>query len=200
MLRVMLVNVSTHSIRQGLSGHFWSEDELNSISNDLAAVDLMADFTFGISSERALQNGMLDHVRANPTVFSSYVSALNGNPLKPPKWSWATPIPRGWFAQNQRHLNEWYDEQIAEIATAQDRAAIWIPATASKCQKLVSISLLVRSSIGRLYDERQPRHLPVSQIDVDLCVLAAGALPSSHRRVSKGPARTHAKHPVQTSA
>ena len=128
MLRVMLMAQSTDSIRRGLAERPWSEVELKSIINDLAAVDLMADFTFGISSDRAFCNGVLDHVRANPTVWSSYVSSyLNGNPVKPPRWSWSTPIPRGWFAQNQRHLNEWYDEQIAETVTAQEHGAMDIP-------------------------------------------------------------------------
>ncbi|HZJ17582.1 MAG TPA: hypothetical protein VFD27_21190 [Chthoniobacteraceae bacterium] len=121
MLRVMLMAWSTDSIRRGLAERAWFEDELNSIINDLAAVDLMADFAFALSSERALQNGILDHVRANSTAWSSYSSYLRVNP---PKWSSSTPIPRGWFAQNQRHLNEWYDQQIA--------AAIEIPPTEIK--------------------------------------------------------------------
>jgi hypothetical protein len=124
MLRVMLMAWSTDSIRRGLAERAWSDDGLTSIINDLAAVDLMADFAFALSSERALQNGILDHVRANPTVWSSYVSSYLGNRVNPPKWSWSTPIPRGWFAQNQRHLNEWYDQQIA--------AAIEIPPTEIK--------------------------------------------------------------------
>ena len=182
MLRVFLVSFSTDSIRQGLSGHFWSEDELKSIINDLAAVDLMADFTFGLSSERAFGNGVLDHVRTNPTVWSSY---LTGDRVDPPKWSWATPIPRGWFAQNQRHLNEWYDQQIS---VSVERAATEIPPTAFKVPESwfrFPYWFVVRAAVymmGGNFDV-----LPGSP-DQSGCVrrgVRIGALPSSHRRISE---------------
>ena len=121
MLRVAVTSISTHSILQGLPAHAWSEDELKSISDYLASIDLMADFTFGMSSERAFRNVTLDRMKDTPGVFTALQI---GNPAEPPKWSWDWLIPRGWFAQNQRRLNEWYDWQIAEIEPTQKPAAM----------------------------------------------------------------------------
>ena len=119
MIRVVLVSVSTESLRRGLTVHAWSEDELKAISQDLASIDLLSDFTLGMSSERALINSLLDQMRGNPSAWSHFIG-YSANPGK------LKPIPVGWIAQNQRHLNEWYDEQIARIGTPQERSALKI--------------------------------------------------------------------------
>ena len=63
-------------------------------------------------------------MRAKPRVWSSF---LNGKPAEPSKWSWDMLFPRGWIAQNQPHLNEWYDQEIAKAVLAQNYPAIDIP-------------------------------------------------------------------------
>jgi hypothetical protein len=123
MLRVMLTALSTDSVRRGLIAHAWSEDELSAISNDLATIDLMSDCAFGMSSERAFFNNTLDLVKTNPRMWTAINST---NPAKLPEWSWDMLIPRGWFAQNQIHMNEWYDREIAGIDAEKDHSTVEI--------------------------------------------------------------------------
>ena len=123
MLRVMLIALLADNTSRELAAHPWSEDELRTISSDLATIDLTSDFVLGMSSERAFRNEALDRMKVTSGIFTALQI---GDPAKPPKWSWDILIPRGWFAQNQRHLNEWGDEQVAMAIAAQASAAIEI--------------------------------------------------------------------------
>ena len=165
MLRVMLTAVSANTIRGGLAAHAWSEDELKSISDDLASIDLMADFTFGISSERAMMNGVLDKMRGSPSVWSAYG---RGNSDK-----WLTLIATGWIAQNQRHLNEWYDQQIAKAVKAQNHPAseiapssFAVPQSWFRFPYWFVVQSAVYMSGGNLFVCRDV------QTNVDLCLVA----------------------------
>ena len=195
MLRAALVSISADTIHGGLPAHAWSEAELKPISDDLASIDLMADFTFGLSSERAMMNGVLDKMRANSSARSAFGS---GNSDK-----WLTLIPGGWIAQNQRHLNEWYDQEIAKTLAAQNHPASDIAPTSFEVPQSwfrFPYWFVVRSAVFMLGDNFDRLPGRADQRGPVPGGVRAGTLPSSQRRFPERTARTRSEHAAQTSA
>ena len=109
MLRAILVNLALDSTWKGLAAERWSDDSLTEMEVQLGDVDLLADFTFAMASERAFFNLVLDQCKISPEGFWTKLFG----PGSSKNWPWEKLLPRGWIGQNQRHFNECCDLELA---------------------------------------------------------------------------------------
>ncbi len=99
----------------GLQSHEWSAVECRKIQATLSAIRIWDDWAFALSSERASVNTHYESWMKTPlwkrgNQLGSYWSNTNRSII--------SVIPRGWIRDSQRLQNQYFDELLARVDTA----------------------------------------------------------------------------------
>ena len=62
---------------EGLARHAWSDAQLTQLESDLAKLDFLADYQFGLRGERAMQIGLIHYVRGHPGQYLNWFDSLH---------------------------------------------------------------------------------------------------------------------------
>jgi hypothetical protein len=105
LVRIRMVNLTLQPIYEGLAEHQWSDAQLIELDAELAKLDFLADYKFGMRGEMGCQGGESDRVRRHPEQLVGLSGMNDGdggiiNQILPGKFV-VHLIPTGWFYQNQ---------------------------------------------------------------------------------------------------
>ena len=94
----------------GLAKHQWKEPELRKIEGDLAKLNGLEDYQFGLSGTRAELNQMLDMIIERSPLLDDVIGRGRA------EWrSHLQQLPTGWLYQNKLRINRYCDELAAGI-------------------------------------------------------------------------------------
>ena len=115
VLRVGAMIFSIQPVWDGLASHRWNDAQLAAIEKDLREWDFPDDFDFGMRSERARDNWILDNMRDNP----SLVTGVDAPLLKVRSATgWTGPFFKAMMFRNQVLINTVFQEKLLTIMDA----------------------------------------------------------------------------------
>ncbi|MDB6174590.1 MAG: hypothetical protein JWL59_3901 [Chthoniobacteraceae bacterium] len=122
LVRISFLSQLCSAVRIGLKDEAWDSVELGKMAADLAALNVLEDYTFAVQSERALLNQHLDQIGAAPfwqrhkLIKSTSEDILGIGPDALPFEPWLERwMPAGWHRQNQLAANHCIDTQLARV-------------------------------------------------------------------------------------
>jgi hypothetical protein len=101
LVRIATLTITLQGVREGLARHVWSQAQLSDIENQLASLNLLAEYKLAMRGERACSTGILDYTRRQGFRFRAELinEGLDGHKA-------LSLMPGGWFYQNMLTISE----------------------------------------------------------------------------------------------
>ena len=146
-LRAILLDELCSAIRDGLADARWTDAELRAIEKDFTSLNLLEEFKFAASSDRALSNLSFLQVastgadRRSQDYLLFYRSSANATEKLKSRIFW-TLYPSGWVFQNMVKRNELYDLLLKPYVSGTEANPLtFIPKGESQWQRLKSLGV-----------------------------------------------------------
>jgi hypothetical protein len=164
MVRISTLAMVGNAVWGGLSAHQWKEPELRKMEGDIAAIDMLKDCVFCLSSERGATNGIVDIVLNDTRTFPRVASFGEGK--KRETWPWLF-YPTGWVYQDKVRTNQFIDDLLARIAPDQhrwlnERLITFSPENAKQSPETLRYAVFV--AIASIYPEIERKYLQAATL------------------------------------
>ncbi len=113
LVRASILQIAANAVWEGLVENRWPEAELAKIQRDLGGFDLLTDYRFGMSSERAFMNDALGKLRSSTQPAKDFLGTTP-DPQEEFAFRAALFFP-GVLTYNQLAINRWHDAKLARV-------------------------------------------------------------------------------------
>jgi hypothetical protein len=114
LVRIAQIEAGIQPLWEGLARRQWSEGHLATFDQELAKIDLLAEYQRAMRSERLFAFEYLDLMRHNPRFYRELFMTMENPKSKSSSDSSPIPLimPGGWFDQNKVQLGRLYQDYV----------------------------------------------------------------------------------------
>ena len=109
LVRISIMQLAFSGVWEGVVTSSWDAPALQNIEADLAGINLLQDFLFAFTSERAGLNDVLENARTGKSPFEGAEAGFGSDPARMMLLRAVPKIP-GWISLNQTAINRFHDQ------------------------------------------------------------------------------------------
>ncbi len=115
LVRIAMLTITEQALWEGLAKHRWTDAQLSGLDQQLAALDLVADYQAAMRGENACGVASIEYLRQHPEQLGSIGESGENDGTGLGDFS-SHLMPSGWFYQNELRHSKFILEEFLPIA------------------------------------------------------------------------------------